>query len=131
VSVSRGSKTAAAEIDELQASVQDLKASSEKRQKEQEEYATFLEQEIEKSKEHDKQSEHSLEELKGKLATRWSRKTTFAAWSTWAVRTGEAQRLRFLRARACRRWRHRSVSEAWARWLGQLKEIQRLARAAA
>jgi hypothetical protein len=130
VCVSRVSKTAAAEIDELQASVEDLKASSENRQKEQEDYATFLKQEIEESKEHVKQSEQWLEELKGKLAKRWSRKTTFAAWSTWAVRAGEAQRLRFLRTRACRRWRHRSVSEAWARWLGQLKEIKHLAKAA-
>ena len=63
-------------------------------------------------------------------ATRWSRKTTYAAWSTWVVRAGEAQRLRMLGSRVCRRWKHRSVAGAWARWVQQHGEMKRLAKAA-
>ena len=65
VTVDRDEK--AAEIAKLQASVDDMKASFEKQQKEQEEYASFLEQEVETSKEDVMQAVHSLEELQGKL----------------------------------------------------------------
>jgi chromosome segregation ATPase len=65
--VSRDRDEKAVEIAKLQATVEDLKVSSEKRQKEQEDYANFLEQEVETSKEDLMQAVHSLEELQGKL----------------------------------------------------------------
>jgi chromosome segregation ATPase len=65
--VSRDRDEKAEEIAKLESSVEDLKASAEKRQKEQEDYASFLEQEVETSKEDLMQAVHSLEELQSKL----------------------------------------------------------------